>query len=510
MSTPRDALVIRPSDDVALLPASAPTVRDVLRIAFRHRLLIASTFCLVFAAVMILNWMFPTYSAEMKILVKQQRSDVPISTEQNAPVQVPTRPLTLEDVNAEAELMGSRDILQQTALQAGLVSDSWSWRSLYLSADQMKQRRIEKATKRLNAALDIQPITNSPLLLVQYKDGDPARAAHVLNVLAALYIDKHIALHRTPGKYEFFQRQVQDYASKLEDAEKKLEAFGANEAVSPALERDSTLKSIADMEAVLQTTQSNIAEARNRLNMLQQEAGNRPPRLTTAERTYQNPQLHQDLQSTLLKLELQRTDLLTKYAPTYRLVRQVEEQIAQTKARIKAIESRPLQDQTTDRDPTFTWIDGEIAKTRADLKMYLARATATQKSIAELRERAKVLDAKAIDVEQLQREVKTQQANYELYTHKLEEARISDQMDRDGMLNVAIAEPPAVPTIGRPITMVVLVGFVLAFICSMAMMLLAEFFDRSFRTPDEVERILQLPVLAAIPAPGHEPASAHM
>jgi uncharacterized protein involved in exopolysaccharide biosynthesis len=142
--------------------------------------------------------------------------------------------------------------------------------------------------------------------------------------------------------------------------------------------------------------------------------------------------------------------------------------------------------------------------------MYLARAAATQKNIAELRERARVLDAKAINVEQLEREVKTQQANYELYTHKLEEARISDQMDRDGMLNVAIAESPMVPTIGRPLTVVFLIGCVLAFICSIGMMLLAEFFDRSFRTPDEVERILQLPVLAAIPAPGHEPASAHM
>jgi uncharacterized protein involved in exopolysaccharide biosynthesis len=213
----------------------------------------------------------------------------------------------------------------------------------------------------------------------------------------------------------------------------------------------------------------------------------------------------------LLKLELQRTDLLTKYAPTYRLVKQVEEQIAQTKARIHAIESRPLQDQTTDRDPTFTWIDGEIAKTRADLKMYLARAAATEKNIAALRERAKELDLKAIDVEQLQREVKTQQANYDLYTHKLEEARISDQMDREGMLNVAIAEAPMVPTIGRPLTLVLLVAFVLACICSIGMMLLAEFFDRSFRTPDEVERILQLPVLAALPAPGHEPAaSAHV
>ena len=49
-------------------------------------------------------------------------------------------------------------------------------------------------------------------------------------------------------------------------------------------------------------------------------------------RNSDNPQLLEQLKSTLLNLELKRTDLLTKYEPTYRLVQEVDQQIADAKS----------------------------------------------------------------------------------------------------------------------------------------------------------------------------------
>ena len=60
--------------------------------------------------------------------------------------------------------------------------------------------------------------------------------------------------------------------------------------------------------------------------------------MTTLVRSSDNSQLLQQLKSTLLNLELKRTELLTKYEPTYRLVGEVEHQIRDVKATISAEE----------------------------------------------------------------------------------------------------------------------------------------------------------------------------
>ena len=91
------------------------------------------------------------------------------------------------------------------------------------------------------------------------------------------------------------------------------------------------------------------------------------PRMTTVVRTADNPELLQQLKSTLLNLELKRTELLTKYEPTYRLVQEVDQQIADAKSAISAEESKPIRDETTDQDPDYQWVRAELTKAQADL-----------------------------------------------------------------------------------------------------------------------------------------------
>ena len=87
--------------------------------------------------------------------------------------------------------------------------------------------------------------------------------------------------------------------------------------VSAQYERDLTLQKAIDLEASLTQTQASIAETQQRISALEQQATSVPPRLTTQLRTADNPQLLQQMKSTLLTLELKRSDLLSKFEPTY-------------------------------------------------------------------------------------------------------------------------------------------------------------------------------------------------
>jgi uncharacterized protein involved in exopolysaccharide biosynthesis len=164
-------------------------------------------------------------------------------------------------------------------------------------------------------------------------------------------------------------------------------------------------------------------------------------------------------------------------------------------------EKNAMRDETTDLDKTHAWLEEELARTRAELVTLKGRATQVEASVASYRESARQLSVKEIEHQDLARSAKTAEENYLLYLRKQEEARISDALDRKRIVNATIAEAATVPAIpSSPNWFINLaLGLALAFFASLGMAFTADFIDSTFRTPDEVESYLGVPVLAATP-----------
>src|SRR6184192_881176 len=215
--------------------------------------------------------------------------------------------------------------------------------------------------------------------------------------------------------------------------------------VNPTLEKEITVRKLADVEADLKTTKANIVETQERIRKLEAQLKTLQNRQTTQVRTSDNPQLMERMKSTLLELELKRTELLSKFEPTYRPVQEVEQQIAQTKVAIEAAEKAPLRDETTDRDPTYEALRSELAKSQTDLAALEAREGATASLVRTYKAESQELDNKELLHKDMLRAAKADEDNYMLYLRKQEEARISDALDRQRISNVVVAEPAAVP-----------------------------------------------------------------
>jgi uncharacterized protein involved in exopolysaccharide biosynthesis len=220
-------------------------------------------------------------------------------------------------------------------------------------------------------------------------------------------------------------------------------------------------------------------------------------------RTSDNPQLLETLKSTLLNLQLKRTELLTKYAPSYPLVEEVDQQIAEAQGSISAEESKPLRDETTDQNPNYEWIRSELTKAQADLSGLKARAAASASVARQYRAQARSLGQAGVVQQNLLQDAKTQEDNYLLYVQKREEARISNALDERGILNVALAEEPIAPALPKrsPIS-VAFLTLALAVTVSFSAAFTADLIDPTFRTPDELAGYLSAPVLAALPKGG--------
>ena len=471
------------------------SLRDVVAPLFRHRRLIAVSFLGICLGSVVAAFLLPKqYQAEMKILVKRERVD-PILTTDKTTVVEPHSEVSEEEVQSEVELLRSRDLLENVVKTSGLAP------SVNGQNDRERAAGLARAVRNLEKNLQVEPLRKTNLIRATYQSRNPEQAARVLNTLSNLYLEKHLAVHRLPGAFDFFQKQTERYRNELTANEEHLIRFDSESGlVSPQLEKEITLRKQSEFDAALRETRADIAETNQRISALGAQLVATSPRITTLERTSDNPLLEQQLRSTLLSLELKRTELLSKFAPEYPLVQEVEKQIAQAQTAIAAAEQSPVREETTDRDPTYAWMREELAKNRAQLIALRARAEALAPVVEAYQAKSHSLDEKGATQNDLVRAAKAAEQNYLMYLQKQEEARISDALDRNRIVNVAIAESATVPALPTHSTLfTLLLGGLLATGLSLASAYVADYIDPSFRTPQELYNTLDVPVLAAVP-----------
>jgi uncharacterized protein involved in exopolysaccharide biosynthesis len=467
-------------------------------VLFRQRWRMLAAFALVVIAVAISGVWIPKYGAEMKILALRERSDTMVTPSANAPSQFSNDQVSEEDLNSEVELLNSDELLRKVVLATGLSGVSGS------QTDRTSEVKIATAVRQLSKELKIEPIRKTNVISVIYEARDPILAKEVLKALAAAYTEKHLEVHRPSGEFKFFDQQTEQYKQGLNQAQKRLTDFTTGTGVvSAELERDSALQQAEAFDSNARQAQTALLETERRVSALEAQLRTIKPRMTTVVRNSDNPQLLEQLKSTLLNLELKRTELLTKYEPTHRLVQEVDQQITDTKSAISAEDKKPIRDETSDQNPDFQWVQAELTKAHAELSDLKARAGAAAAVAANYHKEAQRLDQSMVTQQNLLQDAKTEEENYLLYEHKREEARISNALDRGGFLNVAMAEQPVVSPIPKRSPLgVALLTMLLAGTFSLSTSFVLDFMDPTFRTPDELAGYLSMPVLAALPKGG--------
>src|SRR6266446_6849401 len=494
---------------------SAPSfsLRDLLSVVFRRkRLMLLSFVGLLLGAVLAMVILPSTYEGQMKILVERDRVDPVVSPQGN--VVEADRNLTPDEISSEVELFQSRDSLKQTVVDCGLyeVKNRWSLAAIKMRAlgavglAPDKDQRIFKALLALEKDLHVIPMNNSNLIKVMYEAHSPQAAEQILTELGNLYLVKHAAVHRPQGTSEFFQQQADQYKNDLANAESRLVKMNQQTGiVSADFEKQVALQKLSDFDVSLQQTRAVIAETKQRVQALQGKEASIPSRVTTQIRTADNPQLMANLKTTLLNLEIKRTELLEAYEPSYPLVQEVEKQITQAVAAIADAKAGAVHEETTDQNPTHEWVRTEMAKAEADLVGLKARSSALSGAVRTLQDRALKLDQQSVVQQELLRTAKADEDSYLLFRKKREEARIADALDQSKIVNVAVAEAAAVPLVptGLPLEMKLILAVVIAALVSLGAGLVGEYLDPSFRTVSEVKEYLDIPLLATLPRNGH-------
>ena len=474
------------------------TPRDVAAVLFRHGRLMTVAFGVAFLALTVYVILSPRYEARLKILVRRARLDPPVSPQAKDSIDVDRPEVSEEQLNSEAELLGDRSLLQDAVRAARLVPPG------------AEPARVEREARTLSRHLSIEPVRKSNMIEATYRASSPNQAASVLTALTAIYLQRHTELQRPSGEFDFFTQQAASSEFRLQESERRLVKFTEMRGVASAsLERDIALQKLGDAEANYRQIREDRADTDKRIAALREQLTLFPPRSLTELHSADNPELLEKLKTRLLDLQLKRTELLTRYEPSYRLVQEVEEQIAQTRQALSGEAIAPVRDETTDKDPNYEWARMELEKAQVQNESLRAREAAASAEIATLRESAMRLQSDSITQQGLLRSAKADEDAYLLYLRKQEEARIGDALDERHIVNVAVVEAPVAPALPvHSIPFYLLLALGVSSVCALTTAFAAERVDPTIRTPDEACHLLEVPVLAWLPAEDTEAAFA--
>lgn len=497
------------------------SIREPLNILFKRKNVLISFFLAVVLTVGIGSFLItPEYEAKAQVLVRVGHDNILVSSMGE---RYPFVNFEQEQIiNSEVEILKSKALSETVirtlggpiAIFPGLKSaDSEnSFKHLLQSLLPFSEKQVppaEIAEKELYTALEmfhkaltIDGIKKSNAIFIYFRHENPKMAAIVANKLAEAYIEYHLNMPKSEKSYEFFKNQTSMIKSQLSETEKKLEDLKSAYKISNLDEQKSLqIRQKSDLRVALGRALSEEVETRNRISMLKQQLGATPQNIPQRSEVDSNMPLMSTLQTRLVELELREKDLRSKYTDDSRLVKSVEEEIRVVRQRIAEQQGLQFSRNTSGTNPTFQHLQQELMRQDSEWRAIQAKVDAIKNQLKVCESELLTMDQVEPGFKELERKADLERKNYALYVAKLEESRISGAMSSEKISNVTLVETAYAPLVPKsPKRKInILFGIAIGLFGGVGLAFLAERINGKADSPEQIERILKVPVLTSIP-----------
>jgi succinoglycan biosynthesis transport protein ExoP len=339
----------------------------------------------------------------------------------------------------------------------------------------------EEVLKNFEERLTVEPVKRSRLIEVTFESNDPNIAAQVVNTLTSAYIDANLEARWQAAQKasDWLSQQLLGMKAKLEKSEDELQKYGRG-------------NGLLFLETEKGTSENIVVQ---RLRELQQELTKAQADRYAKESLYRlleernyaelpgvfDNKLIQELTARLADLQREQSRLSANFNPNYPRVKELQSQIDESKAMLEAERARAA---------------GGIAN---DYKAAVSHQEMLQKAFTEQERQANDIAGKSVQYNILKREADTNKQLYVGLLEKLKETGVSSSLKATNIRVVDPAYPPtkfARPRILLDLSITLIVGMCLG----IAAAFLQEHLDNTLKSPEDIERFLQIPSLGAVPA----------
>lgn len=473
-------------------------VPKILNVVFKRKWLILACMLAVVVPVAAVTLLKPyTYEVSTKILVKTARANLAmnLSSSERAAALNPlvTSPVTIQVLNSEIQILKSDDILNAAVKAADYP---------LVGSDQPDTPvNRERAMLSLRTRLTFTPLPDSNVIEVKIQDASAQNATKLINAMSALYLKKHATLQSGgESASDFFVQQVQFHRDRFERTRKELEAFQEKDnIVDLKAEMDFNLAKVTGMEAQVKDIQTDIATMTKEIAVLEQQARDLPEEITKERTVMINPEVTA-MRTKLVDLERQRDDLLNRYTPKSRFVVDKENEIAVLKKALADREQTVAGDMILSQSRLRELSMQGLLQKQVALDAAIAKRASVMNEKKSYEARLDVLKDRSFDLGRLRGDFEMARDTYFLYERKAEEARVSKAMDEEKLANAAILQEAIAPIVPLPrgLALAGAISGVAGVILGVALAFGLEFFNVTIQDEKDVERFLQVPVLATV------------
>ena len=465
-------------------------LRDILVVVCKHKYRILSVFLLSIICGYIVYSIIPVrYEASSVLMLRCGREYTTPSVGND---QSPLRIGLAEIMNSEASILSSRDLKETVIREIGVDNIAPKANSIVAGVTDPFQVAIVLMEKNLS----VEAGTKANLITVRYRSEDPRVAADVVNSVINNYQKKRLLILNDSKSTLFLENKVSTFYNRLLDSEKKVESFKqANRLYVFEDQRTILLQNRVSLSASVSDAQTQIKELHEKLSVLENETN----AISKVLPNTSDPETMGDGESQLLSLKRKEQDLLSKYKETSPLIVNVRQEIRTVEDFMAKRNKNPR----ISTNSVYGELQKEIITTKVELASLEARLTEQTRQLEFLNEAIKELDLQGNQLLDLRRELLSNEQMYQTYSKRLEEARISDDMDLQKMTSISLVEKASVPI--RPVSPSMRLGFFLLVAAiaglggGIAIAFLLESLGQGLLTPQKVEKRLDLPVLLVLP-----------
>ena len=342
------------------------------------------------------------------------------------------------------------------------------------------------------------------LVQITYTDSEPERAYKVAEAMANLLIEESLASKERESReaYEFIDKQVTDYHRKLTEAEANLQAYrSANADAQPGSATDVSSR-IGVLRTQVEQTRMSLMELRSREQALaaQMSGESAVTAVQTRETLYRTQ---------LLELQNQLDTLLLSYTDRHPDVVRIRHQMADIQTAMRQDEQRRSQPRSGDDgaetrlNPLYQELRSRLAETRREIAAIQSRMGASEGLLGEELGRSRRIASAESALAELTRDYEVNRDIYQDMLRRRENARVSMELDRERRgLTMRIQDPAQMPVrpSGLRFMHFAMGGLAVAALVPLGLLFLLVRFDPRVRSPGQIERQGNYPVLTVVPA----------
>lgn len=487
------------------------SLRDLAYVFFRRKWVILGVFLSTVIPVTVYMLLIPPlYEATARLLVKPGRENIYVS-----PVGSPEgmHPPTIiqrvsEVINSEIQIIESRVLIRRVVEEMGvarlfphmLLEDSQA-------ADAKESLRFEAAVNRALHDLSAERVKATDVIEVGFKSYNPDMSANFIDRLIDLYLERHLEVHQSGQSYEFFRTQSAQLEQKLKTAARRLADFKKRYGIVSFDERkDLTLSKYMGVNAAIKDNDTAIKETQKRIEKFKEDLTEISEHKYLSQDQSTDPPVISTLKQRLAELELRKTELVGEYKQDNFKVVSIDNAIAKAREMLAGEEEKFHGSVSTGLSATYQQIEAELLVQEANMAAFSSRGAELGKHLIKYGQELERLGRLEPELRALERDVSVQEQNYRLYLTKFEESRVSDAMDAARMVSVSVLEPATAPLRPIPVhkALNIIVSICIGGVAGLGLAFLIEYFDHTFKVPEDIKDNLKVPMLGTVADLPHE------